>query len=114
MRLRYTITVSPITIRQQGRLEYSRSDVMRTPRRRKAVAVLCIALVVCAAFVPSVASTLGAAILVPLWLVLPAVAAVVVRRTAFRCDEQPVALLAILASRAPPTAPSSHSSLFFA
>lgn len=76
---------------------------MTTPRRRKAVAVLCIALVVCAAFVPTIASTLGTAILVPLWLVLPAVAVVIVRRNAFRCDEQPVSLLAILASRAPPT-----------
>jgi hypothetical protein len=71
--------------------------------RRKAVAVLCIALVVCAAFVPSITSTLGAAILVPLWLVLPAIAVVIVRRTAFRCDEQPVALLATLDPRGPPT-----------
>jgi hypothetical protein len=73
-----------------------------TPRKRKAAAVLCIALVVCAAFVPVIAATLGTAILVPLWLVLPAVAVVIVRRRAFRCDEQPVSLLAILDSRAPP------------
>ncbi len=72
------------------------------PRRRKAVAVLCIALVVCAAFVPVIASTLGAAVLVPLGLVLPAVAVVIVRRNAFRCDDQPVSLLAILDCRAPP------------
>ena len=76
--------------------------MITTPRTRKAVAVLCIALVVCAAFVPVIASTLGTAILVPLWLVLPAVALVVVRRNASRCDDQPVSLLAILASRAPP------------
>ncbi len=71
-------------------------------RTRKAIAVVCIALVVFAAFVPALASTLGAALLVPLWLVLPAVVVTVVRREAFRCDEQPVSLLAVLASRAPP------------
>ena len=71
-------------------------------RTRKAVAVACIALVVFAAFVPALATTLGAALLVPLWLVLPAVVVTVVRREAFRCDEQPVSLLAVLASRAPP------------
>jgi hypothetical protein len=76
--------------------------VNASPRTRKAVAVLCIALVVCAAFVPVIASTLGTAILVPLWLVLPAVAVVIVRRKAFTCDDQPVSLLAILDSRAPP------------
>ena len=71
-------------------------------RSRKAIAVVCIALVVFAAFVPALATTLGAALLVPLWLVLPAVVVTVVRREAFRCDEQPVSLLAVLASRAPP------------
>ena len=71
-------------------------------RTRKAVAVACIALVVFAAFVPALATTLGAALLVPLWLVLPAVVVTVVRREAFRCDEQPVSLLTVLASRAPP------------
>ena len=71
-------------------------------RTRKAIAVVCIALVVFAAFVPALASTLGAAVLVPLWLVLPAVVVTIVRREAFRCDEQPVSLLAVLAGRAPP------------
>jgi hypothetical protein len=80
--------------------------VNATPRTRKAVAVLCIALVVCAAFVPAIASTLGTAILVPLWLVLPAVTVVIVRRNAFRCDDQPVSLLAILDSRGPPLLPT--------
>ncbi len=73
------------------------------PRTRRAVAVLCIALVVCAAFVPAVASNLGAAILVPLWLVLPAIAVVVIRRIASRCDEQPVPLISLVLSRAPPS-----------
>ena len=69
---------------------------------RKTVAVLCIALVVFAAFVPAIAASLGSAVLVPLWLVLPAVAVTIVRREAFRCDEQPVSLLAVLDTRAPP------------
>jgi hypothetical protein len=72
------------------------------PRRRGAVAVLCIALIIFAAFVPAVAATLGSFVFIPLWLVSPAVAIIVIRREAFRCDEQPIALLAVLASRAPP------------
>ena len=78
-------------------------SVTITPRRRKAVAVLCIALVVCAAFVPAIATTLGTAILVPLGLVFIAAAVVLVSCDALRCDERPVSLLAILDSRAPPT-----------
>lgn len=76
-----------------------------TSRRRtsRSVAVLCIAAVVIAAVVPSLAaSTLGTAIFVPLWLVIPAVSIVVIRRIAARCDEQPVALLSLVLSRAPP------------
>jgi hypothetical protein len=69
--------------------------------------VLCIAAVVVAAVVPSLAaSTLGTAIFVPLWLVVPAVSIVVIRRTAARCDEQPVALLSLVLSRAPPRTPA--------
>ena len=71
---------------------------------RKAVAVVCIALVVFAAFVPALASTLGSVVLVPLWLVLPAVVATIVRREAFRCDDQSQSLLAVDAGRAPPPA----------
>jgi hypothetical protein len=72
-------------------------------RTSRTVAVLCIAAVVFAALVPALASaTLGSAIFVPLWLVCPAVASVVIRRTALRCDEQPVALLSLVLSRAPP------------
>lgn len=69
---------------------------------RKTAAVLCIALVVFAAFVPVIASALGTVVLVPLWIVLPAVVVTLVRYDAFRCDEQPVSLLAVLDSRAPP------------
>jgi hypothetical protein len=73
-----------------------------TPRTRKSVAVLCIALVVFAAFMPAAASNLVCAILVPLWLVVPAVAATIIRRRAFRCDDQPVSLFSLTLFRAPP------------
>jgi hypothetical protein len=71
-------------------------------RTRRSAAVLCIALVVFAAFVPAAAPNLVNAILVPLWLVVPAVTVVVIRRSAIRCDEQPVSLLSLVLSRAPP------------
>ena len=71
---------------------------------RQAAAVVCIALVVFAAFVPAMASALGSVVLVPLWIVRPAVVVMLVRFDAFRCDEQPFSLLAILDSRAPPLA----------
>ena len=70
--------------------------------KRKTVAVLCIALVVFAAFVPGDVSHLVYATLTPLWLVVPAVALTVIQRRAFRCDEQPVSLLSLVLSRAPP------------
>jgi hypothetical protein len=76
--------------------------VNTTPRTRKAIAVLCIAIVVVAAFVPVLASGLGTAVLVPLWLVVLAVAVTVIRREAFHSDEQPLSLLVALDSRAPP------------
>jgi hypothetical protein len=72
------------------------------PTSRKAIAVLCIGLVVFAAFVPAVASTLGSTIFVACWLVVPAIAITLIRRAAFCCDEQPVSLLVLLESRAPP------------
>ncbi len=73
------------------------------PRTQKAVAVVCLTVVLFAALLPAALSNLGCAILTPLWLVLPAVTVVVIRRTAFRCDERPVSLLALVLSRAPPT-----------
>jgi len=85
-----------------SRTRYNRFAVKTTPRIRKAFAVLCIGIVLVAAFVPALASNLGSAILVPLWLVVPAVAVTVIRCDALRSDEQPVSLLAVLDSRAPP------------
>ena len=71
-------------------------------RTRRSVAFLCIAVLVFAAFVPTVSSNLFDAILTPLWLVFPAATVIVIRRKAARSDEQPVSLLSLIASRAPP------------
>lgn len=75
-----------------------------TSRTRTAVAVVCMALVVCAALIPAVAANLVGADLTPLGLVLPAVAVTLVRRRASRCEEQPVSLRSLLPFRAPPLA----------
>ena len=72
-------------------------------RKRKSLAFLCVALVAFAAFLPTVVSNFPVAILTPLWLVFPAAAIVLVRRKASRCDEQPVSLLSLVGSRAPPS-----------
>jgi hypothetical protein len=72
-------------------------------RTRKTVAVICIAVVVFAAFLPPVAANLPPIILTALWLVIPIVVVVVIRRQAVRCDEQPVSLLSLVLSRAPPS-----------
>jgi hypothetical protein len=58
--------------------------------------------VVFAAFVPALSSSLPSAILTPLCLVFSTVSVVVIRRTATRCDDQPVALLSLALFRAPP------------
>lgn len=75
---------------------------MRRLRSRRSFVVLGVAIVVFAAFVPALSSSLPAAILTPLWIVPQAVAIVVVRRRAARCDEQPVPLLSLSLFRAPP------------
>lgn len=74
---------------------------MHRLRTRKSLVLFCVGVVVFAAFLP-VVSSVFTAILTPLWLVFPAVAVVVIRRRASRCDEQPVSLLSHLLSRAPP------------
>jgi len=71
-------------------------------RSRKSLALLAAALLVFAAFAPGVAS-LPLVIFTPIGLVVAAVGVTLIRRVAVRCDEQPVALLSILASRAPPS-----------
>ena len=76
---------------------------MRKLRTRKSLVLFGLAVVVFAAFVPALSSSLPAVILTPLWIVVPAVCVVVVRRAAARCDDQPVALLSLALFRAPPT-----------
>jgi hypothetical protein len=71
-------------------------------RGRKAVAVLCIALVVCSVFLPAGSAGIVWATLTPLWLIVPAVEATLVARDASRCDEQPASLAALVSPRAPP------------
>ena len=76
---------------------------MRRLRSRKSLALFGIAVVVFAALVPGFGFELPGAFLIPLWTVVPAVAIIVVRRNAARCDEQPVALLSLAHLRAPPS-----------
>lgn len=75
---------------------------MRTLRTRKSLVLFGLAIVVFGALVPALAADLFSAVLTPLWLIVPAVCVVVVRRRAVRCDEQPVALLSLALFRAPP------------
>jgi hypothetical protein len=75
---------------------------MRTLRARKSLVLFGVAVTVFAVFVPALSSGLPVAILTPLWLVVPAVSVVVIRRTASRCDDQAVALLSLALFRAPP------------
>ena len=72
-------------------------------RQRKTVAVLCIALVVFAAFLPGSAPEIVWTALTPLWLVVPAVDVTLIARTASRCDDQPTSLLSLVLLRAPPS-----------
>jgi len=75
---------------------------MRRIRTRRSFVLFGLAVVVFAALVPTLASSLPSAILTPLWLVVLAVSAVVVRRTATCSDEQPLALRSLALLRAPP------------
>ena len=73
-------------------------------RARKILALLIIAFIVLAAFVPAGAMP-ATTVLVPLWLGLfPLIEIRRIRRRVVASDEQPVALLSLLASRAPPLA----------
>jgi hypothetical protein len=80
---------------------------MRRLRSRKSLVVFGLAVVVFAACVPALVPNLPVAILTPLWIVVPAVAVVVVRRTAARSDARPVALLSLVLFRAPPARPAA-------
>jgi hypothetical protein len=76
--------------------------VTMKPRTRKALAILCVGLIVFAAFLPAAAPHLLAIVIIPLWLVVPAVVVTILRRRAARSDHQPVSLLCLVLFRAPP------------
>ena len=75
---------------------------MRRLRTRTSLVLFGVAVAVFAAFVPGLTAGIPDAILTPLWLIVPAVSIVVVRRRASRSEEQPVALLSLALFRAPP------------
>jgi hypothetical protein len=75
---------------------------MRRLRTRRSLVLFSIGVAVFSALLPVFGSAF-AAVLVPLWIVLPAAAALIVRRRAACSDEQPVSLFSRLLSRAPPT-----------
>ena len=75
---------------------------MRRLRSRTSIVLVC--LVAAVVGLLPLGATSFTAVLTTLWLVCPAVAIVVIRRAASRSDEQPVSLLSVLLSRAPPLA----------
>jgi hypothetical protein len=75
---------------------------MRRQRIRLIVVLLCIAVVLLAAFAAPISPGHDSAILTPIWLLFSAVSCLVVRRPADCGEEQPVPLLSLLRSRAPP------------
>ena len=72
------------------------------PRTHRSIVVLCIAFVALAAFHPG-ASILDHAVLEVQWSLLPDPDSITVAQLYAVLDEQPLALLSVLASRAPPT-----------
>jgi hypothetical protein len=74
-------------------------------RGRTTVAILCIAVVVFAAFLPGGVPEIVWAPLVALWILVPAFDVTGTVRTASRSDERPVSLLSLRLLRAPPAAP---------
>ena len=71
-------------------------------RHRRPVAAVCIAVVALAAFVPGLAA-LDHAMLAPLWVLLPDEAPIEVCVVHPAGNEQPLRLLSLLPSRAPPS-----------
>ena len=74
---------------------------MHRMRRRRTLVLFSLGVVVFAAFLPLVGVTYTA-VLMPLWVVAPLVLVGAVLRRPTGCDEQPVSLLSVLLSRAPP------------
>jgi len=70
------------------------------PRSRRFVAVLCVAIVVCALLAPAAVHHLVD--FAPLWMVAPALVILLLGRSAIAGDWQFLSLLSIGATRAPP------------
>lgn len=70
---------------------------------RRTAGLVCLAIVLVAIVLPLVSADVWA-VLTPLWIVATTIVATLIRRTAAQCDEQPIALLSLAASRAPPLA----------
>jgi hypothetical protein len=73
------------------------------PRPGVPIVIVCVAIAAFAAIVPG-ACGLEYAIFSPSWVLLADSFVLVVRSCTDRCDEQPVALLSLAPSRAPPIA----------
>ena len=73
------------------------------PRTRRAVAVGCIALILCAAFLPLAGVSLEWLVLTPPFVLLPPVSTALVWWAEPSCQQRALALLAIVDSRGPPT-----------
>ena len=74
---------------------------MRRLRSRKSIALVCIGIVAFAGLM-SLVDTTVAAVLTPLWLVLPATVVVLLRRIASGGPEQPVPFFSPALPRPPP------------
>jgi hypothetical protein len=74
------------------------------PRPGRSVVGFCIAVIVLAAFLPGIAS-LDYAVFEPQWVLLPDEVPVAVYSPVTPCNEQPVPLLSLVSSRAPPSRP---------
>ena len=74
------------------------------PRPNRSVAGFCIAVIVLAAFLPGLCA-LDYALFEPGWVLLPEEVIVARDFPEARCDEQPVPLVSLLSSRAPPARP---------
>jgi len=74
---------------------------MNRRRTRTSIVFLCLGIAIFAALLPSV-SPLFTAVLTVVGLVCSDAAVIVIRRRAVRSHEQPISLLSLLLSRAPP------------
>jgi hypothetical protein len=74
------------------------------PRPGRSVVGVCVAVIVLAACLPGMWSS-DLAVFEPHWVLLPEEVVVAIPHPVARCDEQPISLLSLTASRAPPAPP---------